>query len=189
VVLAVAAVKIVPRDTKKPQWRGPDLRGAILATTSLGAIVYAITQADSVGWTSAQTVLIGLAGIVGLGVFAAVELRTEKLLLHVERLADRAIGGGLVLMLLAGGLIFGLFLLCSLYLQNVLDTGPLATGLAFIPLALTAGAGAHAGGQLVNRIGVRGPLAGPSPSLRSVWPSSRGSTATAATCLTCCREC
>ena len=34
---------------------------------------------------------------------------------------------------------FGLFLLCSLYLQNVLGWGPLTTGLAFIPLALAAG--------------------------------------------------
>jgi EmrB/QacA subfamily drug resistance transporter len=158
--LAAAARKIIPPDAKKPQWRGLDLRGAILATTSLGGIVYAITQADGAGWTSAQTVLIGLCGIAGLGVFAAFEQRTAAPLLRVGRLADRAIGGGLVLMLLAAGLIFGLFLLCSLYLQNVLHTGPLATGLGFIPLALAAGAGAHAGGHLVNRVGVRGPLAG-----------------------------
>ena len=38
-------------------------------------------------------------------------------------------------MLAAAGSIFGLFLLSSLYLQNVLGMGPLATGLAFIPLA------------------------------------------------------
>ena len=86
--------------------------------------------------------------------------RAAEPLLQVKRLADRAIGGGLILMLFAAGLIFGLFLLCSLYLQNVLGTGPLATGLAFIPLALTAGAGAHAGGHLVSRHGVRAPLAG-----------------------------
>ena len=46
VALAIAAVKIVPADTQKPRWRGLDLRGAVLATTSLGAIVFAITQAD-----------------------------------------------------------------------------------------------------------------------------------------------
>ena len=45
-------------------------------------------------------------------------------------------------MLAAAGSIFGLFLLSSLYLQNVLGMGPLATGLAFIPLALAAGIGA-----------------------------------------------
>jgi MFS family permease len=62
-------------------------------------------------------------------------------------------------MLLNAGLMFGLFLLCSLYLQLVLGHGPLATGLAFIPLALAAGAGAHLGGQLIQRHGVRRPVA------------------------------
>ena len=38
--------------------------------------------------------------------------------------------------------------------------GPLATGLAFIPLAVAAGLGAHAAGHVVSRHGVRGPLAG-----------------------------
>ncbi len=63
-------------------------------------------------------------------------------------------------MLAAAGSIFGLFLLSSLYLQNVLGMGPLSTGLAFIPLALTAGVGAHAAGHLVGNHGVRGPLVG-----------------------------
>src|SRR4029079_7061936 len=92
--------------------------------------------------------------------FGAYELRIDAPLLRVERIADRAVGGGLVLMLAAAGSIFGLFLLCSLYLQNVLGWGPLTTGLAFIPLALSAGIGAHAAGHLVAKRGVRVPLAG-----------------------------
>jgi EmrB/QacA subfamily drug resistance transporter len=157
--LAVAALKIIPADARKPRWRGLDLRGAVLATTSLGAIVFAITQGEGAGWTSLQTHLVGLGGLAGLAAFGAFERRTETPLLNVARLADRAVGGGLVLMLAAAGLIFGLFLLSSLYLQNVLGMGPLATGLAFIPLALTAGIGAHAAGHIANKHGVRGPLA------------------------------
>ena len=42
--LAIAVLKVVPADTRKPRWSGLDLRGALLATTSLGAIVFAITQ-------------------------------------------------------------------------------------------------------------------------------------------------
>jgi len=57
------------------------------------------------------------------------------------------------------GLIFALFLLCSLYLQLILGKGPLPTGLSFIPLALAAGPGAHVGGRVISRHGVRGPLA------------------------------
>jgi EmrB/QacA subfamily drug resistance transporter len=158
--LAIAALKVIPADTSTPRWKGLDLRGALLATTSLGAIVFAITQAEDAGWTSVQTHLFGLGGLAGLAAFAAFERRTDTPLLRIERLADRAVGGGLFLMLAATGSIFGLFLLSSLYLQNVLGWGPLATGLAFIPLALAAGAGAHSAGHIVGKHGVRGPLAG-----------------------------
>jgi EmrB/QacA subfamily drug resistance transporter len=159
-VLLFASLKTVPADTQKPRWRGLDLPGAALATTSLAAIVYGITQADSAGWTSIQTHLCGLGGVAGLVAFAIYELHIDAPLLRVGRIADRAVGGGLVLMLAAAGSIFGLFLLCSLYLQNVLGWGPLTTGLAFIPLAVSAGIGAHAAGHLVARHGVRIPLAG-----------------------------
>jgi EmrB/QacA subfamily drug resistance transporter len=156
--LAVAAVKVIPRDVEKPRWRGLDAPGALLGTLSIATLVYAITQADKAGWGSAQTIGLAILGLVGLGAFAAWERHTEKPLLRVERIADRAVGGGLFLMLVAAGSIFGLFLLCSLYLQNVLGTSPLLTGLAFIPLALSAGLGAHAAGHVVSRHGVRTPL-------------------------------
>ena len=159
-VLLVASLKVVPADTQKPRWRGLDLPGAALATTSLAAIVYGITQADSAGWASFQTHLCGIGGLAGLVAFGIYELHIDAPLLRVERIADRAVGGGLFLMLAAAGSIFGLFLLCSLYLQNVLGWGPLTTGLAFIPLALSAGIGAHAAGHLVGKHGVRIPLAG-----------------------------
>src|SRR5581483_2660556 len=119
------------------------------------AVVYAITQADKAGWISTQTLGIGAAGIAGLAAFAVGERRTSQPLLRIERLRDRAVGGGLLLFLVNAGLMFGLFLLCSLYLQLALGHGPLTTGLAFIPLALAAGMGASAAGQLINKHGLR----------------------------------
>jgi EmrB/QacA subfamily drug resistance transporter len=158
-MLAVTACRVVPRDVSAPRWRGLDVPGALLATGSLGALVFAVTQAQSAGWASFQTVATIAASLTGLAAFVFVERRTAHPLLRVERLADRAVGGGLVLMLIAAGSIFGLFLLCSLYLQTVLGIGPLESGLAFIPLALAAGLGAHVAGHLVGRHGIRGPLA------------------------------
>jgi predicted MFS family arabinose efflux permease len=159
-VLLFASLKGVPADTQKPRWRGLDLAGAALATTSLAAIVYGITQAHSGGWTSIQTHVCRIGGLAGLAAFAIYELHIDNPLLRIEHIADRAIGGGLVLMLATASAIFGLFLLCSLYLQNVLGWGPLTTGLAFVPLAVSAGIGSHAAGHLIGRHGVRGPLAG-----------------------------
>jgi hypothetical protein len=54
---------------------------------------------------------------------------------------------------------FGSFLLSSLYLQNVLGTGALETGLGFLPFAVVIGVGVHAAGHLIARAGVRIPMA------------------------------
>ena len=159
-VVGAGALRIVPVDAARPRWRGLDLRGAMLATASFGALVYALSQAATAGWTSAQTLGIGGAGLAGLAALAALELRTAQPLLRVQRLADRAVGGGVVMMLAASAVLFGSFLITSLYLQNVLGTGPMETGLAFLPLAVATGAGAHIGSQVVRHAGVRLPLAG-----------------------------
>lgn len=156
--LAAAAIKVAPADTARPQWRGLDLRGAALVTVSLAAVLYAVSQAGSAGWASTQTLGLGLAGAVGLAGFVGMELRTAQPLLRIQRLTDRAVAGGFQLMLAASAVLFGMFLLSSLYLQNVLGAGPLETGLAFLPVAVAAGVGAHLGTQAVNRHGVRVPM-------------------------------
>jgi EmrB/QacA subfamily drug resistance transporter len=159
-LLAFAAMRVLPTDVKRPQWRGLDLRGALLATGSLGAFVYAMSQAESAGWTSTQTLGLVVVAMAGLAGFAALEIRTAHPLLRVERLADRAVGGGFLMMLLASAVLFGSFLLSSLYLQNVLAAGPLETGLAFLPFAVAIALGVHAAGHVISHGGVRVPLAG-----------------------------
>jgi EmrB/QacA subfamily drug resistance transporter len=160
VALAAAAARIVPRDTASPRWRGLDLRGALVATASIAGLVYAASQAEVAGWGSAQTLGVGAASLLGLAAFTVLELRTAEPLLRVQRLRDRAIGGGFAMMLAASALMFGAFLLSSLYLQNVLGTGALATGLAFLPFAAAIAAGVHVASHVIDHAGVRIPLAG-----------------------------
>ncbi|HVQ22145.1 MAG TPA: MFS transporter, partial [Candidatus Saccharimonadia bacterium] len=47
----------------------------------------------------------------------------------------------------------------SLYMQNVLGTGPLQTGLAFLPLAVALAGGVHVGNHVLTHAGVRVPMA------------------------------
>ena len=153
--VAVAALEVVPADVARPRWRGLDLRGAVVATASLAALVYALSQAADAGWTSGQTLGLGLAGLAGLGAFAALERQTRMPLLNVARLGERGVGGGFVMMLAASAVLFGSFLLTSIYLQEVLGAGALETGLAFLPMAVIIGLGAHLGGHLVGHAGLR----------------------------------
>jgi hypothetical protein len=157
--VAAAIRSVVAADTGVPRWRGLDLRGAVIATASLAALVYALSQAADAGWTSARTLGVGGLGLVGLAAFAAIEARTPMPLLKVPRLRERGVGGGFVMMLAASSVLFGTFLLTSMYVQEVLGTGALATGLAFLPIAVTAGLGAHAGSHVVGHAGLRGAMA------------------------------
>jgi MFS family permease len=124
-----------------------------------GTLVFALSQASAVGWGSLQTLGLGGLGLAGLAVFGVIERHTARPLLRVGRLADRGVGGGFVMMLAVSSVLFGAFLLISMYLQNLLGTGPMRTGLAFLPLAVTLAAGVHLGSHAVTRHGVRAPMA------------------------------
>lgn len=157
--VAFAVRRLVPADAAAPRWDGLDLPGAALATTGLGAVVFALSQAPDVGWGSPQTLAVGTAGLAALLGFVLVELRTDQPLLRIARLRDRGVGGGFAMMLAASAALFGTFLLVSLYLQDVLGSGPLETGLAFLPLAVALAAGVHAGNHVLAHAGVRVPMA------------------------------
>lgn len=159
IALAIASRTLIPADVHAPRRQGLDVRGAVIASAALGAIVLSLSRASQAGWSSSQTLLTGIGGLLGLLVFVMLERRTAEPLLRVERLASRAVGGGFLLMLAASATLFGAFLLVSLYLQRVLATGPMLTGLAFLPFAVALAAGVHAGSRVLNRAGVRLPMA------------------------------
>src|SRR4051794_18326103 len=86
IAVAVLARQLVAADGTPARWAGLDLRGAVAATASLGALVYALSQATDAGWTSLQTLGLGIAGLAGLAAFAAMERHTRKPLLNISRL-------------------------------------------------------------------------------------------------------
>src|SRR5688572_10204126 len=105
--VAAGAMKAVPADAGPPRWRGLDLRGAVVATAGLAALVYALSDATDAGWGSVQTLSLGGAGLVGLAGFAALERGARTPLLNVARLGERGVGGGFLMMLIASGVLFG----------------------------------------------------------------------------------
>src|SRR5436189_3483095 len=59
--------RIVPESTADLEHRRFDLAGAVTVTAGLATLVYAISKAPDVGWTSAQTILVLIAaGVLSL---------------------------------------------------------------------------------------------------------------------------
>lgn len=154
--LAIAVlVPSVVRADPSPQRASIDVLGALLVTAATAALIYGLVDAGDNGWTSIRTVLSGLGAVVGYLAFVAVEARRANPLMRPATMAQRPVVSGAVLMLVATGLMLGLFFLTSLYFQDQLGFGALKTGLLFLPVAVAITLGAQLGAHLISRVGGR----------------------------------
>ncbi|WP_233629979.1 MFS transporter [Amycolatopsis sp. WAC 04197] len=114
-----------------------DFLGAVLATTGLIALAYGVDQARSVGWSApAALVPLGMAVTVLVG-FVAIEAKAAVRPLFPLRLfRSRAISVGNVMMLLAGACLNPMWFFLALAMRDVLQYGPVKTGLGFLPHTL-----------------------------------------------------
>jgi MFS family permease len=139
VVLAVIAVvgtlRFIP-ESADPDARGVDWTGAVLSVVGLGALVYSIIEAPTVGWAGART-LVGLAAsVVLLAGFVGWELQADEPLLDPRLFTHRAFAAGTLSITLQFFAFFGFIFLLLQYLQLVLDDRPLIAALSLIPMAL-----------------------------------------------------
>ncbi|MFH8617917.1 MFS transporter [Streptomyces sp. NPDC017979] len=132
-----------------------DVPGALLVTTATGALIYGLVRAGDEGWGDAGTLLALVGSAASYAAFAAVERASRAPLMDLRMLARRPVVAGSFLMLVATALLISFFFLGSMYLQHARGFGPLKTGLAFLPVAVGVGLGAHLGSRLVGRIGSR----------------------------------
>jgi EmrB/QacA subfamily drug resistance transporter len=153
---ALLAVRLVPaRPSVARGRRQLDLPGALSAVAGLVLLVYAIEGTGEHGLGSTRTLLLlALAGAL-LAAFLVVERRVPRPLLPPASWRIRSLVAGVGLMFGATGLLVGAFFLNSIYLQHALDASALETGLAFLPLTLVIGVGAHLASRLVSRVGSR----------------------------------
>jgi EmrB/QacA subfamily drug resistance transporter len=137
------------------QHRSFDLAGAFSITSGLMLLVYAMTRATQIGWSSAETIslLAVSAGLVAL--FFVVELRSKAPLLPLRIFRLRTLAGSNLTSLLIGASIFSMFFLLTLYMQQVLHYSAVKTGVAYIPLTFAIVIFAGVAQALSTRLGVR----------------------------------
>ncbi|MCA8301485.1 DHA2 family efflux MFS transporter permease subunit [Burkholderia seminalis] len=137
-----------------------DVAGAITVTASLMLAVYGIVGGNEAGWLSTQTVaLIGAAAVL-LALFIAIEARTAHPLMPLSLFAARNVALANVIAVLWAAAMFAWFFLSALYMQRVLQYGPLQVGLAFLPANLIMAAfSLGLSARIVMRFGIRGPIA------------------------------
>ncbi len=132
-----------------------DATGAALVTAGLASLVYAITQAGQEGWLAGQTVGFFVVALALLAGFVAWELRQAEPLMRFGILRTRTVSGANVAGFILGTALFSMFLMLTLYMQQVLGYSPMRTGVAYLAVAGTAIIWSTVAAQLVTRIGVK----------------------------------
>ena len=132
-----------------------DVPGAVLVTGGLSALVYAITQAGVHGWTSGRTIGFFVASAAMLVGFVVWESRHPEPLMRLGIFRTRTVAGANVAGFIMGTALFSMFLMLTLYMQEVLGYSALKTGFAYLAVAGTAIIWSAVAAQLVTRVGVK----------------------------------
>jgi EmrB/QacA subfamily drug resistance transporter len=154
-VTAFILTPILLRESRDASVKSFDALGAILVTAGLSLSVYAITQAGNNGWASAKTLSFFAVAAVLLVGFVAWEMRHSEPLMRLGILRIKTVSGANVAGFILGTATFSLFLMLTLYMQDVLGYGPMKTGVAYLAVAGTAIVTSAIAAQLVTRIGVK----------------------------------
>ncbi|RSS67309.1 MFS transporter [Streptomyces sp. WAC06614] len=157
VLLALAAVRIVPRIPRRPE-AAIDPFGAVLLTAALVGIVRGIIEGPSYGWTSAQVLSSFAVGALLLVVFVLRALRVARPLFDPRVFRSRRLRAGTLGIGAAFFGLFSLFFVNAQYLQYAKGFSPAQTGFAIVPLTVGMALVPKLGARLQDRFGPRLPV-------------------------------
>jgi EmrB/QacA subfamily drug resistance transporter len=155
VTLGAAAVtyRLISESRADLENRSVDVAGAVLVFAGLVAVLYALVNASTAGWTSLQTTGLLGAGAVLLASFAWVESKAAAPLMPLRIFRLPQVRGANIAMALTAAPMVGMFFVLSLYQQQLEGYSALTAGLSALPLALALVAVAGAAGPLTERMG------------------------------------
>jgi EmrB/QacA subfamily drug resistance transporter len=161
--VGIAALALAPvllgesRDTRVKTF---DALGAVLVTSGLTTLVLGITQGHEWGWSSGRVLGVFAASAALLAGFVAWEQRVAEPLMRFGLLRTKTVLGANVAGFILGTALFSMFLMLTLYMQQVLGYSAMKTGIAYLAVAGTSIVWANVAAALVNRVGVRPLIAG-----------------------------
>jgi EmrB/QacA subfamily drug resistance transporter len=154
-VVAFALAPVLLTESRDARVKTFDLPGAVLVTGGLSLLVYAITEAGRDGWLAGQTLAFFATSLALLAAFVGWELRHPEPLMRFGILRTKTVTGANVSGFIMGTAMFSMFLMLTLYMQQVLGYSAMKTGLAYLAVAGTAILWSAVAAQLVTRIGVK----------------------------------
>ncbi len=158
VPVGVAGLVLAPillGESRDAHGQSHDIPGAVLVTGGLSLLVLAITQGQQWGWGTLKTSGTFAAAAVLLVAFALWEQRQRDPLLPFSIFRLQTLTAANIAGFIMGTALFSMFLMLTLYMQQVLGFSALKTGVGYLAVAGTAVIWANVAAAAVNRLGVK----------------------------------
>ena len=156
VVLLVATLRLVPTPVQH-RTNGMDLVGALTATAGMCALIWAVLNGD---WLSPPTLTGFALAVAFLAVFAYRQARAAAPLIPRELFRLRTVVYGNLANLMVGALMFGIFMVLTLHLQQDRGLEPVQASLTTLPICVALFLGSQALPRVLRRVAPPVALAG-----------------------------
>jgi EmrB/QacA subfamily drug resistance transporter len=157
VPIGLAAIPLVLART--PESFGPrvtlDLPGILAGAVSATGLVWALIRGNEVGWTSAQTVLSLLVGVVAGVAFVAIERRVASPMLPLRLFRSRAFAAGNAGIFFLNATLTGAIFFTAQFFQVASHLGALEAGIRLLPWGVVPLLVGPRAGALADRFGER----------------------------------
>jgi MFS family permease len=155
VAAALVAPVLLARDRRRVHAPHIDVSGGILATTTVAALVFAVSEGPVLGW--GHSLVIGALSltVAAAVAFVMVEKSQRDPLIDLALLRRPGLRTAGILTLLLGVWTAGELVVMSLYLQQSLHDSPLVSGLVIAPQGVVGFVTGMFGARLARRIGMR----------------------------------
>ncbi len=130
------------------------LRGALMSTLGMSALVFGIAHAAEAGWGNLWTQVTVTLGLIFLALFIRNESRSTQPIMPLHLFQSRTRNGALLARLFFMSGIVGFWFFTTQYLQGVLGFSPLEAGLAFVPATAFQLMASFAVPRIARRIGM-----------------------------------
>jgi EmrB/QacA subfamily drug resistance transporter len=130
-----------------------DLPGFVLSGIGLASILYSLSRGPDDGWTALNVWLAGVIGIVCFAALIVVELRARQPMLDLRLFSNRLFRSSNLAYFMAMSSLLGVFLLVTLFLQQLRGFSALQAGLAVLSFSIGTAGAAPLVGRIYPRIG------------------------------------
>ncbi len=159
VPVGIAALILTPfllSESLDKHGQGFDAIGALLITSALTLLVLGITQGQAWGWTSEKTIAVLVVSAILHVAFLIWERRQRDPLVPLSIFVRlQTLTAANIVGFILGTALFAMFLMLTLYMQQVLGFSPLETGVGYLAVAGTAIIWANVAAATVTRVGVK----------------------------------